>query len=134
MSRIVTALVLLMIVDVSILALPTGAPEAACKGMVPGHRGAAMFKGAHSVTYKLSQPKIHFDKGEIMNVTLVTDSEPFRGFMVKAIIRGGLNDNGQFLKSDRSKPISLCSAATHKTSDEKFAIILHWKAPENMTG
>uniref|UniRef100_A0A6B0UZE0 Putative reeler domain protein n=1 Tax=Ixodes ricinus TaxID=34613 RepID=A0A6B0UZE0_IXORI len=134
MSRVVTALVLLMIVDVSILALPTGAPEAACKGMVPGHRGAAMFKGARSGTYTLSQPKNHFRKGEIMNVTLVTNSNAFRGFMVKALIRGGLDDNGQFLESEKVKPISICSAATQKTSDKKFAVILHWKAPDNTTG
>lgn len=90
-------------------------------------------KPASASQFFIFQSALSYLPGQTIDVDITTHSNEryFRGFLIQAYDPSSGAHVGQFLASNDSKPISSCSAATHKNNLNKQNVRIVWSAPSH---
>lgn len=114
-----------------------GADPSVCDSMKPGH-GADSQTSPSPYTVTMSKNAVQGYENVEITISSKNGNDIFKGFLVQVRKVGGDNKAvGEFkdLEDDHTRTLDCFgrkkSAMTHKSSDEKKSVTVHWEAPND---
>ncbi|XP_060551482.1 putative defense protein 3 isoform X1 [Ruditapes philippinarum] len=117
---------------------PNGAPDIACKEMVPGHLPTVT---SGDNPFKLNISVTSYKPGDVITGELYSaENIKFRGFLIEVGTAQDVSEKeegvGEFINLDTGIQKHVCGKAgiTHINNQDKLSVKFSWKAPDTSAG
>ncbi|XP_067650148.1 putative defense protein 3 isoform X2 [Haliotis asinina] len=122
-----------------ITAYPSGAPNRACPGLLPLHRGTA--PQTISAPYRIGVSSLQYSPNTPITVTIQSNDQsvPFMAFLLQARVKGDNSTSvGQFSQPPVSTKLLSCfspgDSITHSSAQPRVMLQMTWMPPARNVG
>ncbi|XP_046331362.2 putative ferric-chelate reductase 1 homolog isoform X1 [Haliotis rufescens] len=122
-----------------IAAYPSGAPNRACPGLLPFHRGTA--PQVTNAPYRIGVSSLQYTPNMPITVTIHADDQslPFMAFLLQARVKGNNSTSvGQFSQPPVSTKLLTCFSSgdsiTHSSAQPRVMLQMTWMPPTRDMG